>query len=62
MPLVSCYRDLAWADIFARSTRSSSEFASLIVSAGYCLLLAFFFSVKLFFLLDLLMFVIYNLF
>ena len=43
-----CCRNLAYAGVFARSAISSEKSASVIVSAGYRLLLAFFFffSVK----------------
>ena len=45
MPLAACFkqcsRDSAWEDVFARSTMSSALSASVIVCAGYLLLLSF---------------------
>ena len=61
MPLTArfrlCSRDLAWADVFAISARSSALFTSIIGSVEYHLLLVFF-NVKPFLLLDMLIFVI----
>ena len=52
MPLASCSRlcsrDLAWAGVFARDTKSFQKSTSVLVSGGYCRLFAFFFSVKTF--------------
>ena len=42
LPVWLSNNQLAWAGIFARSARSSSKSVSVIISAGYRLLLAFF--------------------
>ena len=48
MPPAPCSRvpnwDFAWASVFVRSSWSSAQFASVIVSTGYRLLLTFFFK------------------